>query len=150
MKKKCLNVVWVEDVKISQKSIWFSLEPDLKKLGIELNITWQDSGRGVASLIHEKNCDRGRDGYNSVDIIDLLIVDYNLEETLEENQKVALNGLEVIVEVRQIDHEIPVLFYTGNSMADLNDLIAGENNVHCSHRDDINTNIIRLIQDYFI
>jgi len=150
MKKKKLNVVWVEDVKASKSAIWYSLQPDVEDLGFQFNITYYDSGKDIATSISATNGLRGKDGYNEENIVHLMLVDYNLEETQEENQISGIDGRAVIIETRACDHEIPILFYTGNTLVDLQKLVDGEHNVYCAHRDDINAVAIRILKEHFI
>lgn len=150
MKKKILNVVWVEDVKASKNAIWYSLQPDVEDLGIEFNISYYDSGKDIASCISATNNQRGKDGFDDSNITHLMLVDYNLAETVQENQVSGIDGKAVIIETRACDHEIPILFYTGNTMVDLLNIIDGEHNVYCAHRDDINSVAIRLLKEHFL
>lgn len=147
---KILNVLWVEDVERNKKAIWYNLEPELGSLDIEFIIDWQNSGRYAATLVRDRNRNRGRVGFpDTNDMVQLMLVDYNLEETLKPGQIIGIDGASVIRETRLHDNDLPILFYSSNNEVDLANLIEGENMVYSSHRDNIIAEIIRLLKMHF-
>ncbi len=125
-----LKVLWVEDDLNFGNSIHFRIGDDCNEMGIELeDPELLQNGNYVWDTIRDLKPD-------------IIMMDHNLED-------VRINGSNVIVEIRFLDNETPIIFYSSEMDGRLMKLVEGENKVYTSTRADVHSELLRLIRKEF-
>ncbi len=120
------KILWIDDEPSWVASVRGSIEDHLKERGFTPEIIHLEDGGQIDDYIFRAD-------------IDIMIVDYNLDEGEDSS------GDKIIEYVRNKGSFLEIVFYSQDPSALLNKLSAHKEHVHCSARDDVDEKIRELI-----
>tara|TARA_R110002126_G_scaffold75715_1_gene188916 strand:- start:316 stop:717 length:402 start_codon:yes stop_codon:yes gene_type:complete len=129
---KKIKILWVDDDGNFGPGVHLRYEDDLKEIGIEL-----------VNPKHHLILKSGEYVYETVRTHepDLIMMDHNLED-------VKINGGNLVVGIRLINNEIPIIYYSSEMNSDLMKLVEDENNVTSMQRTEVESSFFTLIKKY--
>lgn len=127
---KELKVLWIEDVESYPASIHLRIKKELESFGF----TFSDpivltGGRYVWDTVRDE-------------MPDIILIDHNLEDVM-------INGANLIIEIRFHNNETPIIYYSSEMSDILMNLVKNEHKVHTASRQDLQSDIIRIIRQEF-
>jgi hypothetical protein len=127
---KSLRVLWVEDDASYPESMHLRTKKELANIGIELlyPIVLTD-GEFVWDTVRDHDPE-------------VIFIDHNLED-------VRVNGANLIVEIRFHNNETPIIYYSSEMCDLLMKLVEKEHKVHTALRQDLHSDIVRIIKQEF-
>jgi DNA-binding response OmpR family regulator len=125
-----LKILWVEDDGTYPASVHLRTKRELTLLKIELDdpiiLT---SGHYVWETVRDEKPD-------------IILIDHNLEDVM-------INGANIIIEIRFHNNETPIIYYSSEMSTTLMKLVDDEYKVHTALRQDLESDIVRIITEEF-
>jgi len=123
---KKIKILWVEDNPDFADSICLRIKGNLRNNNIELEqIEKQTNGTHVYNTVRDWEPN-------------LILMDHNLDDS-------KFNGANLIIEIRFLNAEIPIIYYSSEMNERLTNLVSGEKNIICCVRDSVGDEILGLL-----
>ena len=125
-----LTVLWIEDDSSYPESMHLRVKKELASLDLEFDkpIVLTD-GEYVWETVRDYQPD-------------IIFIDHNLED-------VKVNGANLIIVIRFHNNETPIIYYSSEMSDKLMKLVEKEHKVHTALRQDLHSDLIRIISQEF-
>jgi|SRR5665647_995987 len=125
-----LTVLWIEDDSSYPESMHLRVKKELASLDLEFdNPIVLTDGEFVWETVRDHQPD-------------IIFVDHNLED-------VKVNGANLIIVIRFHNNETPIIYYSSEMSDKLMKLVEKEHKVHTALRQDLHSDLIRIISQEF-
>lgn len=130
---KKIKILWVDDDENFGPGVHLRYEDDLADIGIALINPKPHLLLKNGNYLHETVLTHEPD---------IIMMDHNLDDVM-------INGANLIISIRHINHDTPIIYYSSEMSQGLIEFVKNENNVSAIQRGEVESSFFTLIKKHF-